>query len=370
MDRRAGLHSQNIPHFSQENCHVTELCHVFSNNSERVFSVSNYWQTPGPRDGWSLRFKLYKNNSINCCLAWAFNSSAPIFTLVLARLLIFPCLTRIQETRTLYVVAQNPQRVTNHFICQHRPLGDGLSAETTNGYSYITSIEDAENAGSGVSTPEQYQNFNTQSLQEGVNPFSNYPPTPEASPVTQEYFFRVAVHPVLGMTIVVLVSESSSTSLPLLTCLQGRDNTILWVYGPPLGFDFPDDTQFWLMQNSRVLLPRLRYQSGAPRRDWVQRPSVLFFVQGRLGIKLPLALEGKTEIVGMNIPRGFPLAGCSAITIRINVSSLGWRVTCDSLLASLFQFPGYCSSTEVDKKLTDQCEIDGRKRARSMRVGR
>jgi hypothetical protein len=103
---------------------------------------------------------------------------------------------------------------------------------------------------------------------------------------------------------------------------QGHDGTIWRVYGPPLELVFPNDPLFLLLQeNSRVIIPLLRYICGTHRREWVQKPPVLFFVQESLGVGLSHALGGKIRIGAINTEGGFPLKNCIAISIRIHVGS-------------------------------------------------
>jgi len=64
----------------------------------------------------------------------------------------------------------------------------------------------------------------------------------------------------------------------------------------------------------------------------------------------------------------YPFDTNSGITIRIHV---GYRfIDSDSVLSSCLQFPGYPSSTDVEKTLKQWAEMGKRSKARSMRVRR
>ena len=153
-------------------------------------------------------------------------------------------------------------------------------------------------------------------LQWDANPSANYPWIPNV----QEHARHLILHPILGMTLAELVSRRPSASVSLLTRPQEHDGTVVRVYGPPLEWIVLNGPRFPLLQeNLRVVVPQLRRAPDASRRGWIQKPPVLFFVWGRLGVRLPHALKG--EVKGMDNQGGFPLGDCNAISIRMHVGS-------------------------------------------------
>jgi hypothetical protein len=136
------------------------------------------------------------------------------------------------------------------------------------------------------------------------------------------------------------------------------------VYGPPLDNRIgPDGPEFPLLSQyiPRVVVPQPKYECGNTEKDWVPKPPILFFVLGCLGAKLSNARDGifwgfygGGKPPFDEAPRG--------ITLRIHVGSYEHRASGNN--SRFFQFPGYRSSTEVEKIL----KHSGRSKARSMQV--
>ena len=209
------------------------------------------------------------------------------------------------------------QYVTNHPLYQFRPLEDGHAIGTTRwcscwlDFATITQVGWTEDPGSEMQT--------LQSCQEDGRPSQHHPLAPGASPTTQGSS-RYNIHPILGMTLVELVSRSPSALVSFLTHPQERDGTVVRVYGPPLELIVPYGPRLSLLQeNLRVKIPQLLYIPGASRRGWVRKSSVLFFMRESLGVRLPDALGGKVE--GMDDQGGAPLENCNVISIRMHVGS-------------------------------------------------
>ena len=110
-----------------------------------------------------------------------------------------------------------------------------------------------------------------------------------------------------------------------------------------------------------MVVPQPPYECGNAQTDWVPKPPILFFAQGFLGVKLRGARDGMFEGVNDRDEPPFDAAR-RGITIRIHVGPCGHRVSHNN--SSYFQFPGYPSSTEVEKKL----KRSGGAKARSMQV--
>ena len=65
------------------------------------------------------------------------------------------------------------------------------------------------------------------------------------------------------------------------------------------------------------MVPQPPYMCGNNQKDWSQRPPILFFKWGRLGMKLCDAV--KKEFKGMDGGDDSPLDNKRGITIRIHV---------------------------------------------------
>jgi hypothetical protein len=135
------------------------------------------------------------------------------------------------------------------------------------------------------------------------------------------------------------------------------------VYGPPLdhhiGLNGPEFSLSW--GNSRTKVPQPPYECGNTQKDWVAKPPIHFFTQDCLGVRLLNARDGTFKGVNDGDKPPFDMV-CCGITIRIHVGLYGRRVSANN--SSYFQFPGYPSSTEVEKKL----KHSGGTKARSMQV--
>ena len=72
--------------------------------------------------------------------------------------------------------------------------------------------------------------------------------------------------------------------------------------------------------DSRVAIPLLQYECGNTQKNWSPKNPILFFTNGRPGVKLSVALSG--DFRGIDGRDDFPLGedGC-VITIRIHVGS-------------------------------------------------
>lgn len=114
-------------------------------------------------------------------------------------------------------------------------------------------------------------------------------------------------------------------SMHFLIYFQRRDGTVMMVYGPPLPPDIPNCLDFSLLSQeySQVMVPQPPYVCGNTQKDWDQKPPILFFKWGRLGMKLSDAM--KKEFKGMDDRDKFPFEDKRGITIRIHVSSWGHR---------------------------------------------
>lgn len=135
------------------------------------------------------------------------------------------------------------------------------------------------------------------------------------------------------------------------------------VYGPPLGhYIGPDGPEFTLLlqEDSWAVVPQLPYPCGNTQ-DWVPKPPVLFFMRDRLGVKLLDTRDGIFD--GLNDRDKAPFdAACHGITIRIHVGLYDNRVSDNNSYFS--QFPGYPSSTDVERTL----KHSGGGKARTMQV--
>jgi hypothetical protein len=109
------------------------------------------------------------------------------------------------------------------------------------------------------------------------------------------------------------------------------------------------------------MIPQPPYECGNTQKVRVRGPPILFFTRDNLGVKLLDAQEGMLEDVNDRDQPPFD-ADCRGITIRIHVGPYDHRVSDNS--SPYFQFPGYPSSTEVEKAL----KRSGRAKARSMQV--
>jgi hypothetical protein len=168
------------------------------------------------------------------------------------------------------------------------------------------------------------------------------------------------VHPVLGMLALLVSSSSSPLSVPLLIYSQGHDGTVVRVYGPPLDYYIgPNGLEFPLLSQEAV--PQPPYTCGNTQKDWEAKPPIYFFTKDRPGVKLLNARDGMFEGVNDRDQPPFD-AVCRGITIRIHVGSYGHWV-CDNN-SPCFQFPGYPSSTDVEREL----KHSGGTKARSMQV--
>ena len=68
-----------------------------------------------------------------------------------------------------------------------------------------------------------------------------------------------------------------------------------------------------------MMVPQLPYRCGNNQKDWDQKPAILFFKWGRLGMKLTDAV--KREFKGMDGRDDPPFDDKRGITIRIHVGS-------------------------------------------------
>jgi len=102
---------------------------------------------------------------------------------------------------------------------------------------------------------------------------------------------------------------------------QEYDGTITKVFGPPLPQILPNGPDFrHLSQDLRVVVPQLAYACGNTQKSWDQKPVILFFTRGRLGVKLSNAVN--EDFKGIDERDEFPFdANCRGITIRMHVGS-------------------------------------------------
>jgi hypothetical protein len=108
-------------------------------------------------------------------------------------------------------------------------------------------------------------------------------------------------------------------------------------------------------------VPQSPYKCGNTQKHWVPKPPILFFTRGYIGVNLYNALEGMFEGVEERDEHPFD-ATCQGITIRVHVGSYCHWVSDNS--SSCSQFPGYPSSTDVEKLLKRR----GGDKARTMQV--
>ncbi|KAF9649065.1 hypothetical protein BDM02DRAFT_1982801 [Thelephora ganbajun] len=214
----------------------------------------------------------------------------------------------------------------------------------------ITTAEEAEGPGLDMQNLGSYQHS---SIQESYQPLSTVPSpensfTSNASDTTQGDSHLFTMHPVRGV-VPGLLDWGPSTSVPLPTYPQGYDGTVARPYGPPLesiALNGPEFAPWW--EDSRVMVPQHPYKCGTAQKNWDRKPSICFLARRSPGVRLIDALRGNFE--EMDDKDHFPFdAYCTAITIRVH-------------------FRGYTSSTDVEKILKEQGEIDGRATARSMQL--
>ncbi|KAF9649069.1 hypothetical protein BDM02DRAFT_3114398 [Thelephora ganbajun] len=182
-----------------------------------------------------------------------------------------------------------------------------------------------------VQNPNSYQHSSTQGSL-GAVPSPEHPSTSNASDTTCGYPHFFTTHPIPGM-----IAELE------------RDGTVVRVYGPPFESIDLNDPQFapW-REDSRVMVPQHPYKCGTAQKNWDRKPPVCFLTRRSPGVRLFDALRENFE--EMDDKDHFPFdACCTAITIRVH-------------------FRGYTSSTDVEKILKEQGEIDGRATARSMQL--
>ena len=143
--------------------------------------------------------------------------------------------------------------------------------------------------------------------------------------------------------------------MPLLIDTQGYDVTVVNVNGTPL----PPQ------EDSRAVVPHPPHRHPYTQRNWDRKRPILFSTWGHPGVKLSDALDGKFEGIDGRDCEPFN-TNYSGITVRIHV---GYRfIDSGSVLSSCVQFPGYPSSTDVEKTLKQWAEKGKRSKARSMRV--
>ena len=136
------------------------------------------------------------------------------------------------------------------------------------------------------------------------------------------------------------------------------------VYGPPLDrYVGPNGPEFPLLlqEDSRAVVPQLPYVCGYTQKNWVAKPPVHFFMRDRLGVNLLDARDGMAKEVNDRDKPAFD-AACRGITIRIHVGPYDDRISDNN--SSFSQFPGYPSSTDVERTL----KHSGGAKARSMQV--
>ena len=112
--------------------------------------------------------------------------------------------------------------------------------------------------------------------------------------------------------------------MPFLIHFQGRDGTVVKVYGPPLHhYIGPNGPEFPLFsqEDPRAKVPQLPYECGNTQKNWVAKPPIHFFTQDCLGVRLLNARDGVLEGVNDRDKPPFDIV-CRGITIRIHVGPM------------------------------------------------
>ncbi|KAF9791155.1 hypothetical protein BJ322DRAFT_1017718 [Thelephora terrestris] len=147
------------------------------------------------------------------------------------------------------------------------------------------------------------------------------------SPHTATSIGRKNREPLLSSPLPLVHKDTASLSLP---SILSKAMSALMVY-----------------TSAREEVPQLRYTYGDTRKGWYKKPPVLFSRFGKSGVRLPNAYGVNFEVdEGDSFPFGTNIRG---ITIRIH-------------------FPGYPSSTDVEKTLKELAKQGRRSKARSMQV--
>ena len=118
----------------------------------------------------------------------------------------------------------------------------------------------------------------------------------------------------------------------VLQCLEGLSET-LGLSSSEVDGEMMEDSHSELdLEKGFSKVPQGIYVSGKPWQIWEQKPSILFFTQGCLGVKLLDAVNGKTK--GINNGNVFPFdADCTGITIRVHVGTQGYLKATTHLLS-------------------------------------